>query len=168
MSLRMSMLLVVGGAALLATWIVSPASSTPQDDRHAPAVALDLAIPALTELVAETDRLAGRLATPPSFPPPVRDPFNFGAASRGPVRPAEPALEAAPAVVTRPRPQAPPLTAIVASADGTLRAVFALHDDIEIVGRGGVIGGIEVTEISSSAVALTDRATGASISVSLH
>jgi hypothetical protein len=167
MSLRMSMLLVVGGAALLATWIVSPASSTPQDT-HPPAVALDLAIPALTELVAETDRLADRLSVPPRFPAPVRDPFNFGAAPRGQVRPVEPVAETVVAEIPRPSLQAPPLTAIVASADGTLRAVFVISNDIEIVGRGGAIAGLEVTDITPATVTLTDPTTRASISVPLH
>ncbi len=165
---RLATALICGGALLLLIWQVSPATSAPPPPRNAVSSELDQAAPVLAEVTSQVDRLRERLATVPTFPPPSRDPFNFG---RRPDPTPRPAPAAAPAT-TEPAP-APPLPSIVAilltSVDGAdvRTAAFAVDDDVQLVTAGQTIGQFIVRSISADHVVLVDRASGTAYSIKL-
>ena len=65
MSRVMSTVLLLVGAALLVTWLVSPADSAPPAQAPAVRTPLDDAAPILADVNAEVERLHDRVPTPP-------------------------------------------------------------------------------------------------------
>ena len=159
-----SALLLLGGAVILITLQVSPATSGPGPrivDAPSP---LEQVSPILVEVNAQVDRLRARLDTTTDYPPPRRDPFSFGEV----VRPAP----TAPPKVEVPLYEAPPvlprLVAVLSSAadGGWLRtAVFAAGDDVQLLVPGDRIGIFVVRSIAADAVTLVDPTTGAAFRV---
>jgi len=166
-----STILLLASAALLASRLVSPASSAPQP-RRLDVDAPDQASPALAEVNAEVDRLRDRLASVPDFSAPSRDPFSFGRAperTRAPLPVATPAPVAEPVVVT---PSLPKLVAILSAAgpdDVTGRtAVLAIGDDVQFKKSGDDVGAFRVEMVSVDALVLVERASRATFTVALH
>lgn len=158
-------------ALLLLAWGVQPAVSAP------PAVpppsplmdALDQAAPVLTDVDREVGRLKERMTTEVAYPPPTRDPFNFGRRPESPRARVE--VPIAPPVFV-PAPTLPKLVAIVEnpSPDGGVvrRAVLADADDVQFFAAGQTAGAFTITSINETSVVLVDRASGTSYSVTLH
>ena len=165
---RVASALICVGAVLLLVWQVTPATSAPPPPRDAAALELDQAAPVLTEVNAQVDRLRERLSTTPSFPPPSRDPFNFG---RRPDRAPAPPVDT-PAAIEPPPPSPvlPDIVAILSSkVDGAdvRSAVFSSDGDVQLVTSGDTVGPFVVRTISADRVVLVHRATGAAFSVKL-
>jgi len=165
---RVASALVCVGAVLLLIWQVTPATSAPPPPRDAVSTELDQAAPVLTEVNAQVDRLRERLATTPSYPPPSRDPFNFG---RRPDRTPPPApADAAPAIEPPPPPALPSIVAIVSDTvrgSEVRTAVFSVGGEVEVVASGDTIGAFVVRSIGVDRVVLVERTTGAVFSVKL-
>lgn len=170
---RLSAILLFAGAVLASTHILAPAAPPPPPPGLSPA---DLAAiaqdkPIVEQVDAQVDRLRERLASPPPYPPTVRDPFRFGAH----IEPA-PSKTQAPATAALVRPVSPPpalphLIAIATNAgDGnTVRtAVLALGDDVQIVTVGETYANFLVRSIGIDGVELADSATGSTFKISLQ
>jgi hypothetical protein len=167
-------ILFLGGAVLLATWLVPPAGSSPAARvTGAEDGAQDPIAPALAAVNAQVERLRVRVSVPAQFPPPRRDPFNFGVRS---VTPA-PAASIVPASETPPMPLLPKLVAILSdSADGGVVQTAVLSDgqSVEFVKLGdgmgslGVAEGLRVTSITTDAVVLLDPASNRTFGLSLN
>lgn len=153
-----STVLVIGGVVLLATQLISPASSAPSP-LPSPDAREDQATEDVRAVNLEVDRLHDRLSPMPDFPSPVRDPFSFG----GRPESRQPVVEPAP-VAPRPRLVAPPkLVAILSDAAtdrGAPRAAFAIGDVVEVVAVGDLVGAFRVAAISGDAVRLVESGTG--------
>jgi len=160
-----SALLLLGGAVILITLQVSPATSAPGPrivDAPSP---FDQVSPILVEVNTQVERMRARLETTTDYPAPRRDPFSFG-------EPVRPAVPTPPKVETPVLYEAPPvlprLVAVLSSAadGGWLRtAVFAAGDDVQLVTPGDRIGNFIVRSIAADAVTLVDPATGAAFRV---
>jgi hypothetical protein len=160
-----STLLLVGGAALLISIQVSPATSSPTQAALSLASSSDQVPPVLSQVNAEVDRLRARLAQIPTYPSPGRDPFSFGGR-----RPDAPAPMAPPPPVAEfvPPPVLPRLVAVLSTTTvgGVSRAAaFAVDDDVRIVKEGDRVGAYVVRAITSDAVTLVDVASGAAFRV---
>jgi hypothetical protein len=155
---RVASLTLLLGAVLLLSWVIAPAAPSPARNHPGAAAFEQASAPAVAEITAEVDRLRARLATPPAYPPPLRDPFRFGPR-------AEPKHAAAPPPVAEPpAPDLPRVVAILADAAGgavTRRAALSFGDQVRIVQAGDTIGGFVVRSISADTVELTDPTTGA-------
>jgi hypothetical protein len=165
-----STLLLLGGAVLLVTWFVSPAASVQKQSSVTSPTPIDRVGPVLAEVDAEVARLRDRLPSPESYPPPSRDPFNFGRLPEVPnARPA--IVEPAPAlVVAPPTPALPSLVAIVSDiVDGAdvRSAAISQDDEVQIVKVGDVVGALVVRGITADALQLVDEKTGASFRITL-
>ena len=162
MSRFASAILVLGGAALLLAWQVSPATSSPDPAPRPVESPLDQVQPVIADVDVQVDRLRERLTDPPKYPPPTRDPFNFGARPEpARVSAPAPAVEAAPA--PPPPPPLPRLVAIVSTpTDGGLlrTAVFAMGDDVQIVKPGEKVGALVLRSVGLDTVTVVDPATG--------
>lgn len=170
---RIAAVLAAGGGVLLLTWMVSPAASAPtRTDPPRTAIEIDQSSAVVAEVNTQVERLRERLDTVPSFPPPSRDPFNFGrrAEPRPPVvsnpTPPVPAIVEAP-----PGPVLPHLVAIVASDEdgGVVRsAVISENDDVRFLKPGDTMGNLVVRTIAADVVTLVDRTSGATFTLSLR
>ena len=172
---RLAAILLFAGAVLFSTHILAPAA--PSHPRlvvsSTDLAAIIQAKPIVDEVNAQVDRLRERLARPPEYPAPTRDPFRFGKrAEPTPPKAAKPAL--APALVMTPAisaPVLPRLVAIVSNAtdSGLLRsAVLASGDDVHIVKSGESIGKLVVRSIGVDAVELADPVSGVTFKISLQ
>lgn len=151
-----SLILLGAGALVLVTWLVAPATSSPQ----VPRVATPTPPPDLVQINQELDRLQSRLA-PPARPVIVRDPFQFAASSRS--------SDAAPgravdndddtqAVPPQPAVSWPRLVAILTSGAEPARDVRAVFEDrhgiIQILNAGDTIDDVRVDRITAEDVLL--------------
>jgi len=174
---RLLAIVIFAGAVLISTRILAPAAAP----RPLPPLsAADLAAFAQTtamvdEVNAQVDRLRERLASPPSYPAPTRDPFRFGAkAEPAPPKPPAPAPRPAAAVVAAPAISMPPLPRLVAiissstDAGSSQRAVVAAGDDVQILKIGDTVSRFVVRSIGVDAVELADSASGATFKISLQ
>lgn len=168
---RLASILAFGGVALLVSWAVSapaaPASAPP------PALlvdALDQVTPIVANVNAQVDRMRERLASPPQFPAPERDPFRFGRRPESP-RPAQVVIAAPPPGPVEPAgPELPRLVAITAETiDGSVvrRAVLSAGDSVSVVKVGDKIGLFFVRSISLDAAELVDVASSLTYRISL-
>jgi hypothetical protein len=167
MSRFASAILVLGGAALLLAWQVSPATSAPDPAPRPIESPLDQIQPVLSDVDAQVEKLRARLAEPSAYPPPSRDPFNFGKHPE-PARVTAPEPVAPVAPPPPPPPALPHLVAIVSTPTdgGMLRtAVFAVADDVQILKPGEKIGALVVRSIGLDAVIVVDPSTGVSYRV---
>jgi hypothetical protein len=159
---RVAGLLFLGGVILLASWVWAPAAPVSLAPPAASAAGLEQSAGVVAEVNAEVDRLRERLAAPPQFPPPARDPFRFGERPE-PARRATPPVLAEPlAPVEPPAPRLPLLVAIAANiADGvvTRTAVLADGDDVRLVKEGDQIGRFVVRSVGADAAELVDPTT---------
>jgi len=155
----MSTVLLLAGAALLVTWLVSPADSAPPAQAPVARTPLDDAAPLLADVNSEVERLHDRVPTPPRSSVPTRDLFSYGhhPVSNKPT-PTGVGVIATPVTLVPP----PTLVAILAG-DGIAprRAVFSSTDtaDVQFLVTGGTIGRFVVGEIQDDVVVLTDRRT---------
>lgn len=173
---RFGAIMIFAGAVLVSTHILAPAAPPPPPPE---VIAADLAAiaqsrPAVNQVNAQVDRLRERLARPPEYPPPRRDPFRFGA-RRVPPRAgtANPAAPAAVIVepVAPPGPALPHLIAIATSVvEGQLvrTAVLTNGDDVVVVKAGNVWRELNVRTIGIDTVELVDTATDRVFTVSLQ
>jgi hypothetical protein len=167
----MSTLLLLAGATLLVTWLVTPAASAPPPQTPAPRTPLDDAAPILAEVNAQVLELRDRIGARPVYSAPVRDPFSYTARARRSL--AVHAVNVSDAVPP-PVPPAPIPPALVAvlSADATnpRRAVLAAPDgdDVQFVVTGGTIGRFAVREIQDDFVVLVDSETNATTRLTLR
>jgi len=171
---RFAAIILFAGAVILSTRILAPAEPTPV----LPAISaadftrLDQAAPVLDEMNAQVEKLRERLAAPPKYPAPGRDPFRFGKAPE----PSRPRSEAPAAPVAReippaPDPVLPRLVAISSSViDGvTVRtAVLAVGDDLQMIKSGATFARFLIRSIESDVVELSDRSTGATFRIFLQ
>lgn len=169
---RIAAILAAGGGVLILTWGVTPAVSSPAHNSapHA-AVDVDQSSAVVNEVNTQVERLRERLETAPEFPPPSRDPFNYG-------RRAEPR----PPVVSNPTPvpsivEAPPapvlprLVAIIATDDdgGVVRsAVITENEDVRFLKPGDTTGNLVVRSVSADIVTLVDRTSGTTFHLTLR
>ena len=170
---RLSAIVIVAGAVLVSTHILAPAASPPAPAAvtAADVAAIAQTTPVVEQVDAQVDRLRERLATPPVYPPPVRDPFRFGQRTE----PARPKPAAAPSVVVeRPAAPAPALPHLVAIATNVIggtsvrTAVLAAGDDVHVVKTGDTYGTFVVLAIGADGVELTDPAAGSTFKISLQ
>lgn len=170
---RFAAIIVFAGAVILFTRMLAPAEPTPAP-RAMPAAdftPLDQAAPIIEQMNAQVEKLRERLAAPPTYPAPTRDPFRFGKTAEPP-RP----KAAAPAIAARefvppPPPVLPRLVAITSSvADGvTVRtAVLAAGDDLHMVKAGAAISNLVIRSIGADVVEVADPSTGASFKIFLQ
>jgi hypothetical protein len=157
--------LLLAAAALLATRLISPADSSPTAPaRVSQDPGADQIPPELAAVNAQVNRLHDRLPAPTDFPPPRRDPFNFG----GRLEPRRPAPVA---FVDLPVPALPKLIAILSEKNGDAdvrTAVISAGDDVEFVKTGGAVGNLRVSLITSEGIVLTDPGSGLSFSLALQ
>lgn len=171
MARAMSTLLLLAGATLLVTWLVTPAASAPPLQTPAPHTQLDDEAPLLADVNAQVLELRDRIGARPAYPAPVRDPFSYATrarqsrAAQSPVVP-EPVAAPVPVVPT------PPALVAILSADATSprRAVLATPggDDVQFVVAGGTIGRFLVREIQDDVVVLADPQTDATTRLTLR
>lgn len=176
---------VVIGAVLLASWLVSNASSrpaappAPRDDTTRQTPARDAAVDELAQdVVRETVRLQDRLADAPQPRRSGRDPFRFGAARAvrlrdAVARPVEP--EAAPAALPVPVQAAVPYKLIGiaenAAADGSVerRAILSGAGELVIVGVDDGVGTrFVVVAVGADAVELFDASVNQPVRLTLR
>jgi hypothetical protein len=173
---RLGAIALFAGAVLLSTHLLAPAEPPPPlpgltaADRAAIAQNQPL-VNQVRQVDAQVDRLRERLARPPAYPPPSRDPFRFG--QRTESTPSKPPASAPPVVPppVNPPPVLPHLIAIVTNAaDGNpiRTAVLASGDELQTVKAGEIYSSFLVRSISIDGLELTDPATGATFKISLH
>jgi hypothetical protein len=160
-------LLLVSGA-LLASRLVSPAASAPVPSQSS-APRVDQPSPAITAVDQQVERLRGRMTDVPAYPPPSRDPFNFGGVPQ-PSREKIPAVSKISAVpVVDSRPPLPKFVAILSSPeDASPTAVFAMGDDVRFAKVGDDVGAYRIERITADALTLLDTTSQATLSVSLR
>lgn len=168
-----STVVAIGGATLLTTALISPASSAPT--QTAPVVsapAPDAMMPGLAEVNAQLDRLHGRLGTPVAATDVGRNPFEFG--DRPEIRrTASAPVSIAPVIDAEPVVVAPKLVAILSDADvntGQLvrTAVFSIGDDVVFAKDGDDVGAFKVDVVRVDDVALVERPSSRLVTLSLH
>ena len=165
MSRVASVVLLVGGAVLCVTWLVSPASSSPQT----------VASPRATEPVGQApddltvEPIHLEAVAPPRFVAPRRDPFSY----RSRPAPAPQEREAvAPISPAPPAVRLPTLVAIVKdkTADGDLFRAALTNDgfDVTMVSGGQVFAGFVVVEVRADGLTLKQPTSGEAFVVSLR
>jgi len=166
---RVALALLLSGVALLASWAVAPAAPIAPPDTAAAIAAIDQSAPVVDEMNQQVDRLRERLANPQKFPPPQRNPFDFGRRPE-PRRPVAPVVETPAVPVEPPPPPLPRLLAIVLNTvDGaaTHSGVFSNGDDVNILKAGDTIGRYVVRSVTSDGAELVERATSRVFRVAL-
>ena len=170
---RLAAIIVFAAAVLLSTHILAPAEPPRSQPiaSSADLAAIDQTTPVVDEVNAQVNRLRERLASPPAYPAPTRDPFRFGKRAE-PAQPKAP-MPAAPAGIPPiiPAPVLPRLVAIISNATdaGPVRtAVLALGDDVQIVKSGDSISKLVVRSIGADGVDLVDPVSGALFKISLQ
>lgn len=159
-----SAVLLLGGAALLLTWVNAPAAPVPQAGAGVGAAIRAPAAPGVAQV--DVERLRARLAAVPSYQTPIRDPFHYGekSARRG--------VEPPGAVpVVPPPPPLPRLVAILTSDTGAGPArqiVVSAGAGVKVAGVGDRVGAFVVRAIGTDAADLVDPATGAAFRISIH
>jgi hypothetical protein len=170
---RLGAVVLFAGAVLLSTHMLAPAEPPPSSTST---LAADLraamqAKPLIAQLDAQSTRLRARLANPPPFPAPRRDPFRFGAltTSRAPSRPA---IVAAPAPPPAPPVQALPqliaITTNAANGETARSAVLGLAAEVQVVKLGEKFLDFVVDEIDAESVTLRNPATDQTFKISLQ
>lgn len=171
---RVGAIVLFAGAVLLSTHILAPAEppAPPVKELAASRAVLTQAAPLVEQVDAEVARLRERLATRPSYPPPSRDPFRFGAR---PVPPGStPAAAIAAPIAEAPRPPVPQLIAISTTPgaiDGGVSirtAVLGIGDNVQVVKAGDTFMAFLVKTVGVDAVELVESATGRATTVSLR
>jgi hypothetical protein len=167
MSRAASVVLLLLGAVLCVTWIVSPASSAPQSSD--PPRPSDPRASTTDDVAVEMIHLDA-VAEPPRYVAPRRDPFSF---QSRPV-PARPSA-VAPSVVAPPVRESvilPTLVAIVkhtAPTGDVFRAVLSADRfDVTIVSTGQSFAGFVIGDISATVVKLRQASSGESFDLSLR
>jgi hypothetical protein len=164
-----SAILVFCGTLLLATWLVTPATSAPQTASRRVVPSDATLPPELAVVEAEVTRLRARVESRVNAPEPARDPFHFAARARLAPPPSAESPSLSPVIVEEPVIAWPTLVAILESADGTLQAAVADGDDaLHVVSAGDEVAGVTVAEISAELVTLSDRASGQSRRLSVR
>ncbi len=168
MSRVASIVLLLVGAFLCVTWIVSPASSAPQALPSSSGAVPGVGAPS-DEVTVEPIRL-----TLPEPPPldraiPRRDPFSFQSRPAPPTQPSESFIQSAP---VRPAPRLPQLVAIIkdTTVDGD-RYRAALSADrmaVTIVETGATFGAFSIADVRTDVVILRDAVTGDLFRLALH
>ena len=171
---RFAAIVLFAGAVILSTHLLAPAEPTPA--RLAPSAAdlafIQQAAPMVDLVNTQVDRLRERLAAPPAYPAPTRDPFRFGtrAEPRPKPAPAE-TMPAAPVVAPVPAPLLPRLVAIAATTTdaGVVRtAVLTVGDDVQVMHVGDTVSRLVIQRIGADVVELADPATGRTFRLSLQ
>jgi hypothetical protein len=170
---RLGAVVLFAGAVLLSTHMLAPAEPPPSPSST---LAADLraamqAKPLIAQLDAQSTRLRARLAHPPPYPAPRRDPFRFGApsSSSGRSRSAIAATPAAP--VAAPVQPLPQLIAITTNTgdDATGRtAVLGFAAEVQVVKLGERILDFVVDDIDAESVTLRNPATDRTFKISLQ
>ena len=170
---RLGAILCFAGAVLVSTHILAPAAPPPAPAAITPqdVAAVAQTAPVVEQVDAQVDRLRERLASPPAYPPPVRDPFRFGQRAE----PSRPKPASAPAmVIERPVAPAPALPRLIAIAtnvtDGTSvrTAILSSGDDVQVVKAGDAYGKLVIRSISVDAIELVDPSEGSIYKISLQ
>lgn len=165
-----SLLLLGAGALLLVTWLVAPATSSPQATVPSPPFS---PLPELIAINSELDRLETRLAAP-AAPGVTRDPFQFASsphAVSANERRDSVAPNAQPTAV-RPAVTWPRLVAILSSgteANPVRRAVFEdANALLQIRSVGEAIDDARVDRITDDAVIVTSLSAEQTTSLSIR
>ena len=171
---RFAAIVVFAGAVILSTHMLAPAAPPAAKPVASTAAlaAVQQATPMIDQVKAEVDRLRERLAAPPAYPAPTRDPFRFGKrAEPSPPKPAEsihvPPIEPA----APPAPMLPQLVAIAATTidrEVIHTAVLMVGDDIQMLKVGDTISRLVIRGIGTDVVDLEDPITGRWFRLSLH
>jgi hypothetical protein len=167
----MSAILLVAGALLLVTWLVSPAASAPPQQPTPRATPLDAVMPLLGDVNTQTDRLRDRVDDHTPYPAPTRNPFDYvrPASSRAASANAAAVDAAMPASAPDPTPRLVAIIADEASDAPTRRAVFSNRDeDVQFAVVGDTVGRFVVSDIQSDVVVLSDTVSGDSIRLPLN
>jgi hypothetical protein len=170
---RFAAIVLFAAAVILSTHVLAPAAPPPARPAVSAAdlALVDQAAPMIDLVNTQVDRLRERLAAPPVYPAPTRDPFRFGT-REAPSRP-KPAAPVASAVelFVPPPPVLPRLVAIAATAGegGVVRtAVLTVGDDVQILKSGDSVLKFVIKSIGADVVELVDSATGATFRLLLH
>ena len=151
-------------------------------------VAADLAAivqskPVVEQVDAQVDRLRERLAHPPSYPPPSRDPFRFGAKkSSAPSTEHSAPSTLAPSTLApstlapstqHPAPSTPAVRLVAVATnviDGALvrTVVLSLGDDVVVAKTGEKVGDYSVKTIGIDVVELIEAGTARTFKISLQ
>jgi hypothetical protein len=161
-----SLTLLIASGALLASRLVSPAASAPLA-AQTKAPHTDQPSAAITAVDQQVDRLRDRLMNVPAYPPPSRDPFNFGGVPQA-KREKIPAVSEISPVPVVARPPMPKFVAILSSDDGSPTAVFAMGDDVQLAKVGDEVGAYRIERIGADGLTLLDTTSQATTSVSLR
>jgi hypothetical protein len=166
MSRAASVVLLLLGAVLCVTWIVSPASSAPQSSD--PPLRSDPRTGTTDDVPVELIHLDA-VGEPPRYVAPRRDPFSFQSRAV----PARPLV--APTIVAAPVRESvvlPTLVAIVkhtAPTGEVFRAVLSADRfDVTIVSTGQNFAGFVIGDISATVVKLRQTSSGESFDLSLR
>jgi hypothetical protein len=158
-----SLALVAGCVALGSLRMAAPAAPPPPPHTSpttTPVQARDAAAPVMPQL-------KNPQAPAPEYPPPARDPFNFGNRP-APPRPGGTRADAPP--IPAPPPPLPTLVAIISKpTDGGVlhTAVFGAGNGIAFANAGDAIGALILNDITPDSVVLLDPRTGASFGESI-
>jgi hypothetical protein len=175
---RFAAIVIFAGAVLVSTFILAPAAPPamrPAMTGAELAAQLDQTAPIVEQMNKQVDRLRERLAAPPKYPEPTRDPFRFGK----PIEPAKKTATAPPSAPigatagesARPAPPLPRLVAITASVvsgSTTQTAVLAVGDDIQLCKVGDKIAQWIVKSIGADSLELADPTSGETFKISLQ
>lgn len=171
---RFVAIIAFAGAVILSTHMLAPAG--PSAAKPSPTAGdlafIQQAVPMIDQVNTQVDRLRERLAAPPAYPAPTRDPFRFGKREE-PSRPkpvmASVMLPVAP--VAAPEPALPRLVAIAATTSdaGVIRtAVLTVGEDVQILKVGDTVSKLEIRSIGTDIVELADPITGRTFRLSLQ
>jgi len=170
---RFAAIVAFAGAVILSTHILAPAEPppAPRAASSADLAFITQAAPMIDQVNTQVDRLRQRLAAPPAYPAPVRDPFHFGKREE-PSRPKAIVEAVAPAPVVRPpAPVLPKLVAIAATTGdaGVIRtAILTVGDDVQILKAGDTVLKFVIKSIGADIVELVDSSTGSTFRLSLQ
>jgi hypothetical protein len=168
---RLAPALLFTGAALLATaWLAEPAIPTTLARSTVAPDELAALRPAMNDLDGQVDLMRARLASPPAYPAPSRDPFRFGRRV-APAAPTPRDVAPAPAPIASSVPSLPRLIAIMVDhRDGAVvrRAVLSNGEGVTVVAVGDAVGAFIVQQIADDGIDLEQKSTSATFHVSLR
>jgi len=169
---RFAAIVAFAGAVIVSTRILAPAA--PPAAKSLPSTAdvafIQQAAPMIDRVNTEVDRLRERLAAPPAYPAPTRDPFRFGNRAE-PSRP-KPAESIAAAPIEPAAPPAPVLPRLVGIATSTVdqirTAILTVGEDVQMLKIGDTVSKLVIRGIGTDVVDLEDPITGRWFRLSLQ
>lgn len=167
---RLGAVALFAGAVLLSTHILAPAEPPPSPTSlpAADLLAVARAKPLIAQLDAQAERLRERLANPPAYPAPTRDPFRFNA----PATPRKTSVTPAPAAPAAAPAQALPKVIAIATSteNGALvrTAVLGMDAEVQVVKPGDTFLNFSIESVGIDSVEILNPATRQTFKISLQ